>query len=228
MGIARNLQILYKQILGAEQKYGRRAGSVTLVAVSKTRSADEIRAALDAGQRDFGESYLQEAIVKIREIQDPRVIWHFIGPIQSNKTRGIAENFTWVHSVDRVRVARRLNDQRPPSQPPLNICLELNLSGEATKSGIDPAQVPALAETVTTLPHLKLRGLMSMPAPTDDFRSQRAAFHRLRDVFKHLRGSGYQLDTLSMGTTMDMEAAIAEGATMVRIGTGVFGPREKI
>ena len=226
MCINRNLQSLYNQILGAEQKYGRQAGSVTLLAVSKTRTTDEIHTAMESGQLQFGESYLQEALRKIQEIGDPRLCWHFIGPIQSNKTRGIAEYFSWVHSVDRDKIARRLNDQRPPSLPPINICLELNISGESTKSGIDPEVLPEMADHISSLPRLKLRGLMTMPAPIEDFQTQRDTFRRVRKYFEQLQAAGHDLDTLSMGTTNDMEAAIAEGATIVRIGTAIFGPRE--
>jgi len=226
MCINRNLQSLYNQILGAEQKYGRQAGSVTLLAVSKTRTTDEIHTAMESGQLQFGESYLQEALRKIQEIGEPRLCWHFIGPIQSNKTRGIAEYFSWVHSVDRDKIARRLNDQRPPSLPPLNICLELNISGESTKSGIDPEILPDMADHISSLPRLKLRGLMTMPAPIEDFKTQRDTFRRVRKYFEQLQAAGHDLDTLSMGTTNDMEAAIAEGATIVRLGTAVFGPRK--
>jgi len=226
INIAHNLQCLYKQILGAEQKYGRQAGSVTLLAVTKTRPVNEIYAAMEAGQRHFGENYLQEALAKIQETRNSGIIWHYIGPIQSNKTRGIAEHFSWVHSVDRIKIARRLNDQRPPNLPPLNICLEVNISGEATKSGVNPQELPVLTDQVSILPKLKLRGLMAMPEQTEDFDKQRAGFRRLREYFDNLVASGYELDTLSMGTTIDMEAAIAEGATIVRIGTAIFGPRK--
>ena len=224
--IAQNLQCLYKQIVGAEQKYGRRAGSVTLLAVSKTHPAEKICMAVEAGQRHFGESYEQEGERKIREIGDPRLIWHFIGPIQSNKARGIAENFSWVHSLDRLKIARRLNDMRPTALPPLNVCIQLNISGETTKSGIDPEQLANLAVQVTALPRLRFRGLMAMPAQNEDFEVQRCTFRKLRGYFEQLQAGGYDLDTLSMGTTGDMEAAIAEGATIVRIGTAIFGPRE--
>lgn len=224
--IAQNLQCLYKQIIGAEQKYGRKTGSVTLLAVSKTHPSEIIRIAAETGQRHFGESYMQEAVRKIRELDDPRLIWHFIGPIQSNKTRGISENFSWVHSLDRFKIARRLNDMRPPSLPPLNICIQLNINGEITKSGIVPEQLPVLASQISKLPRLRFRGLMAMPAQFEDFEAQRGTFHKLREHFEQMQVAGYDLDTLSMGTTLDMEAAIAEGATIVRIGTAIFGPRE--
>ena len=225
--IAQNLQCLNKQIVGAEQKYARTPGSVTLLAVSKTHPADKILTAAGCGQRHFGESYLQEALPKIREIDDPGLIWHFIGPIQSNKTRGIAENFSWVHSVDRTKIARRLNEMRPQQLPPLNICIQINVSGEASKSGIDPGQLATMAAEINDLPRLRLRGLMTMPEATSDVTLQRRAFSRLRECQEKLQAAGYQLDTLSMGTTHDMEAAIAEGATIIRIGTAIFGPREK-
>jgi len=224
--IAQNLQCLYQQIHGAEQKYSRKPGSVTLLAVSKTHTAEKIQMAADCGQRHFGESYLQEALLKIREIGDSRLIWHFIGPIQSNKTRGIAENFSWVHSVDRLKIARRLDEMRPAALPPLNICIQINISGEKTKSGIPPEQLAAMAEQVSALSRLRLRGLMAMPEETGDFMAQRHAFSRMRQTLEELRRAGYNLDTLSMGTSHDMEAAIAEGATIVRIGTAIFGTRE--
>jgi len=224
--IAQNLQCLNKQIHGAEQKYGRETGSITLLAVSKTHPAEKIQMAADCGQRHFGESYLQEALRKIREIDDSRLIWHFIGPIQSNKTRGIAENFSWVHSVDRLKIARRLDEMRPAALPPMNICIQINISGEATKSGIPPEQLAAMAEQVSALPRLRLRGLMTMPEETGDFMAQRHAFHRMKQTLEELQRAGFSLDTLSMGTSHDMEAAIAEGATIVRIGTAIFGPRE--
>lgn len=224
--IAQNLQCLYKQIHGAEQKYIRNPGSVTLLAVSKTHPAEKIRMAADCGQCHFGESYLQEALRKIRDIDDSRLIWHFIGPIQSNKTRGIAENFSWVHSVDRIKIAKRLNEMRPDPLPPLNICIQINISGEATKSGIVPDRLAAMAAQIIDLPRLRLRGLMAMPEETGDFAAQRHAFHGMRQSLEKLQGTGFNLDTLSMGTSHDMEAAIAEGATIVRIGTAIFGPRE--
>ena len=224
--IAQNLQCLYKQIVDAEQKYGRKTGSVTLLAVSKTHPVKKIRAAAEAGQHHFGESYLQEAVRKIREIDYPGLIWHFIGPIQTNKTRGIAENFSWVHSLDRLKIARRLNDMRPAPMPPLNVCIQINISGEMTKSGIEPEQLPSLVSRLSELPRLRFRGLMAMPAQNDDFDVQRRTFRKLREYSEQLQAAGHNLDTLSMGTTGDMEAAIAEGATIVRIGTAIFGPRE--
>lgn len=224
--IAQNLQCVFEQIHGAEQKYGRTSGSVTLLAVTKTHPVEKIRMAVECGQRHFGENYLQEALRKIREINDPGLVWHYIGPIQSNKTRGIAENFSWVHSVDRIKIARRLNDMRPESLPPLNICIQINISGEASKSGIFPDKIAALAAQINGLSRLRLRGLMAMPEATEDVTVQRHAFRAMKEYLEQLRVSGYPVDTLSMGTTQDLEAAIAEGATIVRIGTAIFGPRE--
>jgi pyridoxal phosphate enzyme (YggS family) len=200
---------------------------VTLVAVSKTRPATAIRSAYEEGQRDFGENYLQEALEKIAAFPGEALVWHFIGPIQSNKTRAIAEHFDWVHSVDRLKLARRLNDQRPPDMPPLNVCLQVNISGEASKSGVEPEALAALATSVAELPRLRLRGLMAIPAASDDPEQQRRPFRALREALERLRADGLALDTLSMGMTNDLEAAIAEGATLVRVGTAIFGPRAK-
>jgi pyridoxal phosphate enzyme (YggS family) len=191
--------------------------------VSKTKPAAAIRQAFAAGVRDFGENYLQEALEKQLELGDLPLIWHFIGPIQSNKTKAIAEHFAWVHSVDRLKIAQRLSDQRPAHLPALNICLQVNVSGEASKSGCNPDELPALAQAVTQLPNLRLRGLMTIPEPTDDVARQHAAFARLRELQD---GLGLDLDTLSMGMSHDLEAAIAEGATWVRIGTALFGARD--
>jgi pyridoxal phosphate enzyme (YggS family) len=198
---------------------------VQLVAVSKTFSADAIRAALGHGQSRFGESYVQEALSKIAALADAEIEWHFIGPIQSNKTREIAAHFDWVHGVDRLKIAQRLNDQRPAQLAALNVCIQVNISGEATKSGVAPDQVESLARAVLALPRLKLRGLMAIPAPRDAFEEQRAACAALRAVFERLRARGIELDTLSMGMSDDLEAAIAEGATLVRVGTAIFGAR---
>ncbi len=222
--VAQNLQHVRERIWRAERSYGRAPGSVCLVAVSKTRAADEIRAAADAGQRRFGESYVQEALEKIDRLSELDLEWHFVGPIQSNKTKWVAERFDWVHSIDRVKIARRLSEQRPARLPPLSCCLQVNVSGEASKSGVAPEAAARLAAAVAGLPRLSLRGLMTIPAP--DLRP-REPFHRLCQCLEALRGEGFQLDTLSMGMTGDLEAAIAEGATMVRIGTGIFGPRPR-
>lgn len=200
---------------------------VTLLAVSKTFGADAVREAHAAGQRAFGENYIQEALAKIGSLADlqPRPLWHLIGPIQSNKSRPVAENFDWVHSVDRLKIAQRLSDQRPPSLPPLQVCLQVNISGEASKSGVAPAEVPALAQAVAALPRLTLRGLMAIPEPAGDAEAQRAPHRALKALLDTLRASGLALDTLSMGMSADLEAAILEGATIVRVGTAIFGGR---
>jgi PLP dependent protein len=203
----------------------RNANEVTLLAVSKTRSADELRALAALGQRCFGENYLQEALGKITALQELDLEWHFIGPLQSNKSKPVAEHFSWVHSVDRLKLAQRLSEQRPAGLPPLNICLQVNVSGEQSKSGVSFAELPEFAKQVATLPQLKLRGLMAIPAPADDFAEQRLPLRKLREALQQLNREGLQLDTLSMGMSDDLEAAIAEGATMVRIGTALFGPR---
>jgi len=196
---------------------------VGLLAVSKTQPAAAIREAFAAGLRDFGENYLQEALDKQAALADLALTWHFIGPIQSNKTKPIAEHFAWVHSVDRLKIAQRLSDQRPAGLPPLNVCLQVNVSGEASKSGCAPEDLQPLAQAVAGLPRLHLRGLMCIPAPSDDPAEQHAAFARLRALRDAL---GLGLDTLSMGMSQDLEAAIAEGATWVRIGTALFGARD--
>ena len=220
-----NLQAVNRAVSGAVTVAGRAPGSVRLLAVSKTFPAAAVRAAYGAGQTTFGENYLQEALDKIEALADLPIEWHFIGPIQSNKTRPIAEHFDWVHSVDRLKVAERLSAQRPPQLAPLNICLQVNVSGEASKSGVAPEEVPALAQTLSRLPRLRLRGLMAIPAPTDDPAGQREPFRRMRDLLETLNARGLQLDTLSMGMSHDFPAAIMEGATMVRIGTAIFGAR---
>jgi hypothetical protein len=203
---------------------------VTLLAVSKTFGADAVIVAADAGQVAFGENYLQEAVNKIVEVQVLRpelhLEWHFIGSIQSNKTRPIAENFSWVHAVDREKIAQRLSEQRPKDLPPLNICLQVNVSGEASKSGVSPEELPALAKAVVGLPNIQLRGLMAIPEPEADPAKQRAPFALLRELQKQLAEMGIHTDTLSMGMSGDMQAAIAEGATMVRIGSAIFGKRD--
>jgi len=223
--IQANLQQVRQRIAEAESRFGRAAGSVRLLAVSKTRPAEDLLAAVAAGQTHFGESYLQEALEKITALADPALEWHFIGPIQANKTRKLAEHFDWVHSIDRLKIAQRLGEQRPQDLPPLQVCLQVNISGEASKSGVTPAQLPDLARAVAALPGLRLRGLMAIPAPEPDFDRQRATFRGVRELFERLQQTGLPLDTLSMGMSGDMEAAIAEGATMVRIGTDIFGQR---
>jgi hypothetical protein len=206
---------------------GRAAGAARLLAVSKTFGAAAVRALAACGQREFGENYLQEALEKQAALADLSLVWHFIGPIQSNKTRAIAESFSWVHSVDRLKIAERLSAQRPPGLPPLQVCIEVKVSGEASKGGVSAAELPALAEAIVRLPGLRLRGLMAIPAPTPDPEAQRAAFRQVREAFDALAARGHTLDTLSMGMSGDLEAAIREGATIVRIGTALFGERTK-
>jgi pyridoxal phosphate enzyme (YggS family) len=199
---------------------------VCLLAVSKTFSAEAVREAYRGGQTAFGENYVQEALEKIEALRDLPLEWHFIGPIQSNKTRTIAENFAWVHSVDRLKIAERLSAQRPAHLPPLNICLQVNVSGEQSKSGAAPAEVVQLAQEIARLPHLRLRGLMAIPAPAAGGIAQRAPFAQMREMLERLKSQGIMLDTLSMGMSYDYPAAIQEGATIVRIGTGIFGVRD--
>ncbi len=223
--IPHNLNTVAERIRLAEQQFGRQANSVTLLAVSKTCTFDKVLAAAAAGQRCFGENYLQEAIEKITRSNDPSLQWHFIGSIQSNKTQLIAQHFDWVHSVDRLKIARRLSEQRPTSLPPLNICLQINISAEDSKSGTSRENIIALAHDIAKLPQLRLRGLMAIPAAAENIEQQRAIFRQVGAIQKQLNTEGLKLDTLSMGMTNDLEAAIAEGATIVRIGTAIFGPR---
>jgi hypothetical protein len=220
------MQAVNRAVSQAVAAAGRAPGSVRLLAVSKTFPAAAVRAAYSAGQTAFGENYLQEALDKIAALADLPLEWHFIGPIQSNKTRPIAEHFHWVHSVDRLKVAERLSAQRPPHLPPLNICLQVNVSGEVSKSGASPEDAPLLAQELSQLPRLRLRGLMAIPAPADDPSAQRAPFRQLHGLLDALNARGLQLDTLSMGMSHDFPAAIMEGATMVRIGTAIFGARD--
>ena len=221
--IADNIGLVIQRIRAAAAAVQRDASSIHLLAVSKTKPAQAVRDAYAAGLHDFGENYLQEALGKQADLTDLPLSWHFIGPIQSNKTRAIAENFAWVHSVDRLKIAQRLSEQRPADLPPLNICIQVNVSGEASKSGCTPADLPALAEAIQALPRLKLRGLMAIPEPTDDRAQQDAAFAKVRDLQASLN---LGLDTLSMGMSHDLESAIAQGATWVRIGTALFGARD--
>ncbi|MBB1486438.1 YggS family pyridoxal phosphate-dependent enzyme [Oceanospirillum sediminis] len=223
--IAENLSGVREQIRQSCERYQRSPDTVTLLAVSKTKPAEALKAAWQAGQRDFGENYLQESLEKQEILKDLDICWHFIGPIQSNKTRAIAESFQWVHSVDRLKVAQRLNDQRPEHLPPLNICLQINISEEATKSGITLTELPELAAQIAQMPNLTLRGLMAIPAPADTQQEQRKPFAALQAALFELKADHPQMDTLSMGMTGDMDAAIAEGSTMVRIGTAIFGAR---
>ncbi|MGF6593220.1 YggS family pyridoxal phosphate-dependent enzyme [Pseudomonas sp. 2835] len=221
--IADNLSTLAARIRAAALAAGREPSAVQLLAVSKTKPAAAVREAFAAGVRDVGENYLQEALNKQGELTDLPLTWHFIGPIQSNKTRAIAEHFDWVHSVDRLKIAQRLSEQRPDNLAALNICLQVNVSGEASKSGCTPEELPALASAIAALPRLRLRGLMAIPEPTDDEAAQQAAFARVRELQASLK---LPLDTLSMGMSHDLEAAIAQGATWVRIGTALFGARD--
>jgi hypothetical protein len=230
MSISNQLAAVRHSIDQSCRTAGRDSASVILLAVSKTFGADAVIVAADAGQVAFGENYLQEAVNKIAEVQMLRpelhLEWHFIGPIQSNKTRPIAENFSWVHAVDREKIAQRLSEQRPEGLPPLNICLQVNVSGESSKSGVSPEELPSLAKAVVGLPNIRLRGSMAIPEPEADLAKQRAPFALLRELQQQLASMGIQTDTLSMGMSGDMQAAIAEGATMVRIGTAIFGKRD--
>ena len=223
--IEKNLTRIRAQIEAAAQRYERDPDSVLLLAVSKKKPAGDVRRAYDFGQKEFGENFLQEAQGKMQALQDLDICWHFIGAIQSNKTRPIAQAFDWAHCIDRIKIARRLSDQRPPSLPPLNVCIQVNLDYEDSKAGIYLDALPGLAAEIRELPGLRLRGLMSIPAPRDRLGDQRAAFARLRTALESLQQRGIDCDTLSMGMTQDMEAAIAEGSTLVRIGTAIFGER---
>jgi pyridoxal phosphate enzyme (YggS family) len=226
--IADHLQAVHARIERAAQAAERSPDAVHLLAVSKTFPAEDVRAAFAAGQRAFGENYVQEAISKIEALADLRtqIEWHFIGPLQSNKTRPVAEHFDWVHSVDRLKIAQRLSEQRPDALPPLNVCLQVNVSGEASKSGATLDEAPALARAIAALPKLRLRGLMSIPEPADDLQVQREPHRILRTLFDSLRADGIALDTMSMGMSSDLEAAVLEGATIVRVGTAIFGKRD--
>ena len=223
--IASNLQAVRRDIERFAHAAQRRPEEIALLAVSKTFPASAIREAHAGGQRAFGESYVQEALGKMAELHDLALEWHFIGPVQSNKTRAIAENFAWVHGVDRLKIAERLSDQRPPNLPPLNVCIQVNVSGEDTKSGVAPAGTCELARQITTLPQLRLRGLMAIPAPAEGLAAQRKPFAQLRELLQQLNIQALQLDTLSMGMSHDLEAAILEDATIVRVGTAIFGGR---
>lgn len=225
MTIQQNLLNLIKQIRECEQKFNREPNSVSLLVVTKKQSIDNIEQAIHVGQHAFGESYVQESLPKIAALQDKQLEWHFIGPIQRNKTRKIAENFDWVQSVDDLLIAKRLNDQRPLHLPPLNICLQVNISQEQTKAGINADDIFALVEDFQSFPRLKLRGLMCIPAPLNTFEEQRASFRQLKVLRNKLSEKGCLLDTLSMGMSDDWQAAVAEGSTLIRIGTAVFGLR---
>ena len=224
--IAQSLEEIRNRVTVLERRYERSPGAVRVLAVSKTKPPEAVRAAAEIGQREFGENHVQDALTKLDALADLDLVWHFIGPIQSNKTRVVAARFHWVHSIDRAKIARRLNEQRPDGLPPLEVCIQVNLSGETSKSGVEPQQVEELARVVSELPRLRLRGLMTLPRPCDELDDQRRPFAVLRGILETLNAGGLALDTLSMGMTNDMEAAIAEGATIIRIGTAIFGPRE--
>lgn len=224
--IAENLSRTLTRITEAESRFQRAPSSVALLAVSKTRSAEEVREAFENGARDFGENYLQDALPKIAALAELPIHWHFIGPLQSNKTRAVAENFDWMHSLDRLKIAQRLSEQRSDAAAPLNVCIQVNISKETNKSGVEPDKLNELALAVDALPRLKLRGLMAIPAADLDEKGQHQAFAELRALFEQLQVELVDLDTLSMGMSGDMEAAIAEGSTMVRIGTALFGSRD--
>ncbi|MDE2076241.1 MAG: YggS family pyridoxal phosphate-dependent enzyme [Burkholderiales bacterium] len=225
--IANNLQLVRNRISQACLKVHRPESSVTLLAVSKTFPAENVREAFNAGQKLFGENYVQEALEKIAALSDirDRIEWHLIGPLQSNKTRPVAEAFDWVHTVDRLKVAQRLSEQRPPHLPPLQVCVQVNTSGEDSKSGCDPDASLALAQAVAQLPRLTLRGIMALPAPSPDPAVQHAALQQVRRLFEQWQAAGLDVDTVSMGMSNDLEAAVEEGATLVRIGTAIFGQR---
>lgn len=225
INVASNLTAVTDRIRVAEHQAHRIPQSVTLLAVSKTKPAALIEAASAAGQRCFGENYAQEAVEKAEALKHLNLEWHFIGPIQSNKTRGLATHMDWIHTVEREKIARRLNDQRPDDMAPLNICLQVNISGEASKAGILSTEVLTLADAISALPKLRLRGLMAIPAPSEGIDAQRRPFKALKDIWDELKGTYPELDTLSMGMSGDLEAAVLEGATIVRIGTDVFGAR---
>ena len=229
--VADSLAAVRERIAAAERRFDRPPGSVALVAVAKTKPAALIREAWEAGQRRFGENFVQEAVAKVDELSTLAgpggIEWHFVGALQTNKSRTVAERFDWVHTVDRVRIARRLSDQRPAWLAPLNVCLQVNVSGEGSKSGVDVSEAAALASAVAELPRLRLRGLMTIPRPCTGLDEQRGALRPLVEAYERLRGDGHPLDTLSMGMTDDLEAAVAEGSTLVRVGTAVFGPRGK-
>jgi pyridoxal phosphate enzyme (YggS family) len=224
--VVNQLAEVRNKIVEAALSAGREPSSIKLLAVSKTRAAAEMQTAYQEGQKDFGENYLQEALDKQKLLRDCEITWHFIGPIQSNKTRAIAENFDWVHSVDRLKIAKRLSEQRPEEKGILNICLQVNISNEESKSGVSLAEISELVKAISELPNLRLRGLMAIPAKTDSNSSeQHRPFARLKEALEKIKAQGYSLDTLSMGMTEDLEVAISEGATWVRVGRAIFGER---
>ena len=223
--LSNNIAKLRQRVRLSAEKSQRKECDIRIIAASKTRDADTLKVASELGLRDFGENYLQEALVKIEQLQGQDICWHFIGPMQSNKTRPIAENFDWVHSIDRAKIARRLSEQRPEGLPPLQVCLQVNVSNETSKSGVNLDELAPLVEAVAAQPNLVLRGLMAIPEASDNTEVQRNAFHKLQTALMEMQSLAPTMDTLSMGMSGDLEAAIAEGATMVRIGTDIFGPR---
>jgi len=226
--IALNMQAVHARIAAAAALFGRPASDIALLAVSKTFPPSYIEEACSTGQRAFGESYAQEGVTKITALARRDLEWHFIGPIQSNKTRLIAEHYHWVHGIDREKIAARLAAARPPHLPPLDVCIQVNVSGEGSKSGVAPGEELALADAIARLPRLRLRGLMAIPEPTADLALQRRRYALLRELKDRLTGAGHAVDTLSMGMSDDLESAIAEGATIVRVGSAIFGPRERL
>lgn len=224
--ITDNLATLQARIHAAARQHGRLTEDIRLIAVSKKKPVPYILAAYEFGQHDFGESYVQEAVAKIEQLRDYDITWHFIGPIQKNKTRLIAQHFDWVHSIDREVVAQRLSEQRDTSRPPLNVCIQVNVDREDTKSGVQSDELNSLATSIDQLTGLRLRGLMTLPAKYDSFEQQRKSFRHLHDLLLTLQAEGHAVDTLSMGMSDDLEAAICEGATMIRVGSAIFGQRE--
>lgn len=227
MGIKANITDINSNICIAKVRYHRTKDVIKLIVVSKTRTVNEINKAYQTGLSHFGENYCQEAVDKIKIIDNPSIKWHFIGPIQSNKTKQIANYFDWVHTIDRIKIAQRLNDARPENSPPMNVCVQINISGETSKSGIKLQEVNDFIEEIKHLKKLKLRGLMALPSLSNDFNTQKKSFAKIRLCLEKLKKTMPELDTLSIGTSQDMEAAIAEGATMLRIGTAIFGSRNK-
>lgn len=225
IGVTENLRKINESIASIARGADRDPASVTLVAVSKRQPLERVREAVAAGQRHFGENTLQGALEHMDALGDAGLTWHFIGAVQSNKTRSIAERFDWVHTIEREKIARRLSEQRPPDAPPLDVCIQVNVDDETSKSGCAPDEAGPLADLVAGLPRLRLRGLMCIPAPAEGIAAQRRPFARLRGILEELNARGHRLDTLSMGMSADLEAAILEGATLVRVGTDVFGPR---
>lgn len=231
--IKSNLAKVLERLSEAAIASGRSPADTQLLAVSKTFPASDVRLAFEAGQRSFGENYVQEGVAKIAELNDIRnqIQWHFIGPLQSNKSKDVAEHFDWVHSIDRLKIAQRLNDQRPDQLEPLNVCIQVNISGETSKSGVEPSELTELCASISAMPKLRLRGLMSIPEPTDNVEQQKADHKQLCELFNNLKANpllqslSSDFDTLSMGMSSDLAAAVAEGSTMVRVGTAIFGKR---